>query len=211
MGELRLTGVRRSRAAGFTLVEVMVSLSIIMFGALAITTLQRSGIRSSSFARKQSIALEIAERWAARFKQDAHTWTQVAVDAGSPTALTVLQNTLWLRRIAVQPNEFQPIPLTVAPVSPAFDFYGNDVLAPANTPFTFCAAFRPSWVYFGRTMRIDIRVWWRRENDRPTGSWIEQDFPACGSNIGTLNPGGAQLNNYHVVYLPVIVSMVNGN
>jgi hypothetical protein len=66
---------------------------------------------------------------------------------------------------------------------------------------------RLGWVYFGRAMRADVRVW-RPRNESGNGSQsILDDFPLCEDDNTKLNPGGAQFDNYHVVYLPTVIRM----
>jgi prepilin-type N-terminal cleavage/methylation domain-containing protein len=207
MRDRRRTGRRQH---GFTLIEVMVSLGVMTVGAMAILALQQQSIRSNAHARQLTIATEIAERWAERFKQDAQTWNMVGEASGTPTAADVLSRTKWLKQINSRPNEFQQIENLEEPVSNAFDYQGFDVPS-IEKKYFYCASFRPSWVYFGRAMRIDIRVWWARENiQRMSGgvSNITDQFEDCADPPVTLDPGGEQYWNYHVVYLPTVVRMV---
>jgi prepilin-type N-terminal cleavage/methylation domain-containing protein len=207
MSARRRAGQRRQ---GFTLIEVMVSLGVMTVGAMAILALQQQSIRSNAHARQLTIATEIAERWAERFKQDAQSWNTVGLASGTPNAVDVLSRTKWLKQITNKPNEFQRIEDLDEPVSNAFDYQGFDVPS-VNGGYYYCASFRPSWVYFGRAMRIDIRVWWARENiQRSSGtvSNIVAQFKDCDDPPGMLDPGGAQYSNYHVVYLPTVVRMV---
>jgi type IV pilus modification protein PilV len=203
---------RRKRRSGFTLIEVMVSLGVMTIGAMAILALQAHTIRSNRHARQLTVAMQIAQRWVERFKQDAHTWTQVAPPSGTPSAAFVLQNTRYLSRVTTQPNAYQVIPNVTATVSNAFDFMGNDVAnddsevgVDPNRAVVYCAAFRPAWVYFGRTMRVDVRVWWARAG---TGRILD-DFQGCGGIQSTLDPGPTgtffNSNAYHVVYLPSVI------
>ena len=171
----------------------MVSLGVMTVGAMAILALQQHSIRSNSHARQLTISMQIAQQWVERLKQDAASWNAVGLAAGSPTAAEVLANTLFLRAIVGAPNVFQTIPNTTLNVSNAFDFMGNDT-ARDNTiaarPVFYCASMRLGWVYFGRAMRADVRVWWPR-NESGISSAILTDFPACGDDNGKLNPGGA--------------------
>jgi prepilin-type N-terminal cleavage/methylation domain-containing protein len=199
----RLQRSARRKRSGFTIIEVMVSLGVMTVGALAILALQQHTIRSNLHARQLSTAMQIAQRWVGRFKQDAHTWTRIAPISGNPSDDIVLAETLYLRQITTNPNQYQAIPNVTANVSNAFDFLGNDVLNTSGN-VVYCAAFRPAWVYFGRTMRVDVRVWWARE-----GNQIISDFPGCAGTQSTLDPGpsGTFFNNsaYHVVYLPSVI------
>ena len=58
---------------GFTLVEVMVSLAIFAFGALALFAMQIRAINASSFARRLSIATELAQYPIEAFKGSTFT------------------------------------------------------------------------------------------------------------------------------------------
>jgi type II secretory pathway pseudopilin PulG len=191
------------------LVEVMVSLGVMTVGAMAILALQQQSIRSNAHARQLTIATQIAERWAERFKQDARTWNAVGEPSGAFTVGEVLKRTKWLKQIIAKPNAFQKIEDIEEPISNAFDYQGVDVPT-VDGQYYYCASFRPSWVYYGRAMRIDIRVWWARENIQRTSgiSNITAKFPACDDRPGLLDPGGEQYSNYHVVYLPTVVRMV---
>jgi type IV pilus modification protein PilV len=207
---MRIHRTRGRRQQGFTLVEVMVSLGVMTVGAMAILALQQQSIRSNAHARQLTIATQIAERWAERLKQDAKTWNAAASEAGGLSATNVLGGTTWLNQIIDAPNQFQQMAITGPNASNAFDYQGADV-DPDNDAYYYCAAFRPSWVFFGRAMRIDIRVWWARENIQRTSgdvSNITQQFPGCDDPDGTLDPGGLQYSNYHVVYLPTVVRLL---
>ena len=206
---------RRHRRAGFTLIEVMVSLGVMTVGALGIIALQQHTIRSNSHARQLTTAMQIAQRWVERFKQDAATWNQLAVAGGAPTPAQVLAGTRYLSAITATPDAFQIIPNTSATVSNAFDFQGNDVsnglggVAVGNV--FYCASFRPAWVSFGGAMRIDVRVWWERTGITHDAAFqgLLVDFPNCSdTGSAALDPGGALVNDYHVVYLPSVIRMV---
>ena len=48
-----------------------------------------------------------------------------------------------------------------------FDYYGRDTAI--ATEMHFCTNTRLSWLYVGRSMRADVRVWWlRREGGAGT-------------------------------------------
>jgi prepilin-type N-terminal cleavage/methylation domain-containing protein len=211
MGLRKHRGLRGGQ--GFTLIEVMVSLGVMTVGAVAILTLQQHTIRSNAHARHVTMATQIAERWVERFKQDARSWNQVADISDAPLGGSTLTGTQWLTQVSTQPNRFQRIVVTPGGrISNAFDFQGNDVINPgANNPYFYCASFRPAWVYFGRVMRVDVRVWWRRENvvrREGTSLTIMQEFPNCTDDNVRLNPGSPAFELYHVVYLPSVIKMV---
>jgi Tfp pilus assembly protein PilV len=200
---------RRNARAGFTLIEVMVSLGVMMVGALAIIGLQQHTIRSNRHSRELSIATQIAQLWVERLKQDAATWNAF----GPPPATAI-----YLNPILANLNSFQQIPNATAAVSNAFDFRGNDVSNANGSPVHYCAAIRPAWVETNRALRVDVRVWWSRERvwdpNEVGGVSILTDFPNCGATLvqhAQLDPpppGNANLSNkYHVIYMPSVITM----
>jgi type IV pilus assembly protein PilV len=205
-----MTGSRRTarrKRRGFTLIEVMVSLGVMTVGAMAILALQQHSIRSNSHARQLTIGMQIAQQWVERLKQDAATWNAVGLATGAPSAAQVLNNTLYLRGIIGAPNAYQTIPNVTPIVSNAFDYLGNDTANDNTQPVFYCASMRLGWVYFGRAMRADVRVWWPRNESGNQALSILADFPACADDNAKLNPSGTQFNNYHVVYLPTVIRM----
>lgn len=208
MTRRRALGARRKRRGGFTLIEVVVSLGIMTIGAMAIISLQAHAIRANTHARQLTTAMQVAQRWVERMKQDSHSWNNVATP---DTVGFELAATLYLRRVLDTPNVYADFPggSVNAGASSAFDFLGNDVPLDA-TDFDervfYCVAYRPAWVYFGRAMRVDVRVFWPRAG---TGRVLSEDFPACnaGANVthADLEPGGDVFDAYHVVYLPSVI------
>ena len=206
---------RRSTGAGFTLIEVMVSLGVMMVGAMAVITLQQQSIRANGHARQVSIAMQIAQRWMERLKEDAATWTTIGTDATGVSA--ALAGTAFLRGdltgMLSQPGEFKSLPvnnatLTAWNLSNAFDQDGRDM--PTNlsgaqrSVHTYCASYRPAWIWFGHLMRVDVRVWWANDIG-PNRPDITLDFATpqrCALDDTKLRPGGTQYDRYHVVYLP---------
>ncbi len=195
---------RRRRRSGFTLIEVMVSLGVMTIGAMAIIALQQHAIRTNVHARQLSMATNIGETWMERLKQDSHRWTQVGYfnQAPEPDAVAVLQNTTYLKLINTNTGIFQPIPLSTADLSPAFNYRGAPV-DPTNEAYQYCTSFRPSWVWYGRAMKVDVRVWWGRDG---LNTDIHNDFgQSCDDDNAKLNPGGAHDGRYHVVYLSTVI------
>jgi type IV pilus modification protein PilV len=168
---------RRSRAArGFTLIEVVVALGVMVIGVMGVIAMQQQTIMVNSIARQRSVAIQIAQTWIDRLKQDALiNWTQAPDPAVGLTAETVIGGTAWLSRVNVAPNVFQQIPQSTVQndASNAFDFRGNEVAGvwdgavPAGANPWFCVSFRPAWVYVGRALRVDVRVFWPRPQSGP--------------------------------------------
>jgi type IV pilus modification protein PilV len=201
---------RRSRQ-GFTLVEVMVSLGVMTVGALAIIGMQQQTTRANVHARELTTATQIAQNVIERMKLDAMSWRAVTT-----APATDLQNTVWLKSVVGStPGNFisvTPWPAAAAgatrTLSNAFNYYGEDmVLQGASQALLaqvhYCASFRPTWVYVNfRALRVDVRVWWSK--DMP-GRAITSDFASCADDNTALNPGGAQYDNYHIVYLSTVI------
>ena len=66
---------RRPNRQAFTLIEVMVSLGVMTLGAMALIALLVQIMRSNQHARHMNTALNIAQEWTDRLKEDAHSWT----------------------------------------------------------------------------------------------------------------------------------------
>lgn len=204
---------RRKRAA-FTLVEVMVSLGVMMIGAMAIIGLQQHSIRANNHARQLETALQIAQTWIERLKQDAHTWNAAGIVGGTPSPVVVLASTRYLNRVNTLPDVFQIIPAANATVdaSNGFDFRGADLnlsLTAQAANLHYCASFRPSWVIIGRALRVDVRVWWPREGtSTDMAAFITN---TCADNDTDLGPPAnladttAPFYRYHIVYLSTVI------
>jgi Tfp pilus assembly protein PilV len=186
---------RARRNGGFTIVEVVVAMAVMVFGIMAIVGLQSHTVQINSLARQMSIANQIAQTWLERMKQDAHRWDQPQKD-GQPPLIQLLAGTTWLQQVNAMPGRFQSIPATAA-ASGAYDFQGNEImLGTAGTPF-FCTSFKPAWVYVGRTIRVDVRVFWPRERASAIIGCIDDDVQ--------LNPGGVLVNSFHILYLSTVI------
>ncbi len=198
---------RRRNRQGFTLIEVMVSLGVMTIGTMAIIALLAHIMRSNAHARQMNVGMNLGQQWVDRLKEDAHGWTQAAVPAGTPTVAQVLANTLYLRNVTSPPSTtFIPLPANSAVVSTAFDYQGQDIALPVTgtDAIAYCVAYRANWIYFGSTMRVDVRVFWPREG---TAANIAGDWPDCGGAQDRLDPGGSLLGQYHVMYLPTVIGV----
>lgn len=204
----------RNRRHGFTVVEVMVAIGVMTVGSMAIIGMQVQAQRQNQLAREYLIATQFAQTWAERLKLDALNWTQVAVPNGNPTPVQVLQTTTYLGTLLGNGLAFRPI--TPGPVgfhrqgatAQGWDIPGTSGLAypdplnpSVNRTQSFCADARVAWVYFGRAMRADIRVFWPRP-----GRDLQTDFNNCIDQTDALRPAtGSLVGAYHVIYLPTVL------
>jgi len=161
----------RARSSGFTLIEVVVSIGLMILGMMGVIALQKQTILTNSIARQRSVANQIAQSWIENLKQDAlMNWTQAPDAMNGLTPVQVVAGAAWLSAVNVAPNVFQQIPQSPVQtfVTNAYDFRGNPLPGvwngnvPAGTNPWFCVSFRPAWVYPGRAMRVDVRVFWLR-------------------------------------------------
>ncbi len=193
---------RRANQHGFTLIEVMVSLGVMTVGAMAMISLQQHTIRSNSHARQLAIATHIAQQWIERLKQDAHTWN-VAGD-NDATVQAAMNRTRYLGVVTTEardrfqsPEWFETEPF----VSNVYDYRGLPL--PHEGGFAdrvfFCTSYRTNWVYFGRALRADVRVWWPREHTAGDTSAIPN---WCEDGDGTVDP-----DDHHIVQLSTVVRM----
>lgn len=189
---------RRARGqGGFTIVEVIVSMGVMVLGVMAIVAMQSHTVAVNSLARQMSTANQIAQTWIERLKEDAHTWTQPGDPNGVPTPIMVLGQTTWLQQVNAAPGLFQPFPMLPSSSS-TFDFQGNEIFANQPGAAFFCASFKTQWVYVGRAIRADVRVFWPRERSAAVPACIDTDAP--------LNPGGNLVSRFHIVYLSTVIT-----
>ena len=199
------------RAQGFTLVEVLVALGVMTVGAAAIIGMQQQTTRANVHARQLTIATQIAQNVLERLKLEGLAWNSVTTQPN-----TDLQNAPTLRPIVgATAGAFMTLPqrtVTASGISRvlsnAYDYYGADMdLTNADQAtlarVVYCAGYRLSWIYNNfRSIRADVRVWWSKS--APSRS-ITADFGNCVDNNSSLNPGGNQIDNYHVVYLSTVI------
>jgi prepilin-type N-terminal cleavage/methylation domain-containing protein len=202
----------RRRSAGFTLVEVMVSLGVMTVGAMSIIAMQQQTTRANVHSREVTTATQIAQNVLERLKLEAIAWNTV-----TPSPSTDLLNAPTLRLIVGStPGSFAALtPRVVSAagvtrtLSNAFDYYGSDLnLTNADSATLarvhFCAGFRLSWIYANfRAMRADVRVFWAKD---ASGRTITTDFASCNDDNASLNPpNGANYDRYHIIYLSTVI------
>jgi type IV pilus assembly protein PilV len=161
------------RRAGYTLIEVMMAIGIMAFGAVGLMALQQATLEGNRGAREVTTATQATRTWLDRVRRDSLKWNA----RGAPGLI----GTDYLNTGITTPNTwFTPVP-TAAPTagggdgeSFAFDYFGRDVLA-ANA--YFCTNLRMQWVIPNQAIRVDARTWWHRSGqdftDRTT-------FTNCG-------------------------------
>jgi len=147
---------RHPRRAGYTLIEVMMSVAIMTVGAVGIMALAQSTTRGNVTAREITTATQISRTWLERLRRDAVNWTQPGQPLTPPTVY--LSNT----PVAAtgMGNWFAPVPPPASGESSAFGYLGADTTAAAN--MYFCTNVRLGWSINQQAIRADVRTWWHR-------------------------------------------------
>jgi type IV pilus assembly protein PilV len=220
---MKTVGLRRaSRRHGYTVVELLMSLTVLALGASGIVAMQRVTIESNRYAKNLAIATRVGEAWADQLVADAARWTPV-----SP-----ITNTTWLNRagactsLSTDPiGWLEPAWDADRVFGPAFDALGNPVDLGTSSPDSvtqFCVHLRYAWLHCedpsvpGGTkgngvVRAEIRVFWRRDDDRSSSS---ASFATTGQSklcdpediagvSGDIDKGG-----YNVIYLSTAIREV---
>ncbi|MEO8874433.1 MAG: prepilin-type N-terminal cleavage/methylation domain-containing protein [Polyangiaceae bacterium] len=188
--------IRRLAVAGFTAIEVMLSLTILAIGASGVIAMQTTAIDGNYDARRLDVANGILREWTERLRRDGMLWT--LPNPGNPLQNNRTTNALLLATVDGDPtNASWHLPVArvgdPVPLMPQFDLLGRDVLSSdATTPVMFCTQVRLSWLMSESLMRADVRVFW------PRGTGAMTDCAADPAAGWETTP--AVINKYHFVY-----------
>ncbi len=202
---------RRDRARdGYTLVEVMVALSLLGIGITGILSMENAAILSNRRAQELTIATNIARRWQERLHTDALAWN-------SPSNRTSISDlgadTTYLCRLVGCSGGSAAANAWLVPVGPmgstdsaAFDAFGNEI-ALGSSATKYCVNVRYNWLRSESVsrqgmMRAEVRVWWYRE-----GAGRNAAYDRCGTS-GALSTLGTDVTNLELVHT---VSVITGN
>ncbi len=159
------------------------ALGVLTAGAVGLMAMTQASTRGNMEAREMTVATQLTQRWMERLRRDAMNWTASSRSLNP----VLLANTTYLRTV---PNPGAaalwavPIPPAASPETANFDYYGRDTTD--LTAMHYCTNIRLEWLYTGRAMRADVRVWWLR---RLTGSSTpDPGRAALGQCAPGLNP-----------------------
>ena len=195
--------MRRSNRSqqGFTLIEVMMAMSVMVVGALGIMAMQQASTRGNMNARQLTTGTEVTQLWLERVRRDAMGWNV-------PDSVVGVAGTQFLRNLpaAGTVDWFTPAGAALGETA-AVDYFGNEVpLAQGR----FCTHLRMVWLDPGRLARVDVRTWWHKRGDgtNDTNYADATLFPNCGS--GTEAGVTAELETtpvprLHAVYASTLV------
>jgi prepilin-type N-terminal cleavage/methylation domain-containing protein len=191
-----MTRTRRNRRRGYTVIEVMIALTLLAVGTSGVIAMQKVTAIANRDAKSLVIATQVARTWMERLRVDATQWNH-------PSALNQdsdLPDTRWLK--TVTGTWFRPTDDLAG--SPAADALGNDVRDTDLSNAIYCTNVRLTWLYGPPPgtpppylIRAEVRVYWLRDGG---GGTVEAGKTICDSGID-LNKVAPALERYHFVYL----------
>jgi|JI10StandDraft_1071094.scaffolds.fasta_scaffold807849_2 prepilin-type N-terminal cleavage/methylation domain-containing protein len=196
---------RRTRARGrrgFTLVEVMIAVSVMTAGAVAIFAMQNVTATGARRSRMISTATEVNRFWIERVKVEALRWGPVAFAHPSMTWLNALPagetgSSGWFLPAARGTGDDL--------VTAASDWYGAPIPIPAGAgvaPAPYCTSLRWTWMSTGtdQVARLDVRTWWHRPG-RAAGTTIA----GCGADQNALTNALTDITSFGAIYGSTVV------
>jgi prepilin-type N-terminal cleavage/methylation domain-containing protein len=73
---------RRLAARGYTMIEILVSMTLLAIGAAGVMAMQKAAVQGHQDARQMDVANAIAREWMERLRRDAMMWTPDATKPG---------------------------------------------------------------------------------------------------------------------------------
>lgn len=185
----------RTHNRGYTAVEVMMSLTLLLIGAVGVMSMQQAAVQGNTDAREMDVASSIARTWIERVSRDATLWTPSPVSIIPPanisSAILVNEN--------ITGKWFVPKTRLVANgaqndiESAAFDILGQDQDSLTSTGIRYCVNLRITPLTLDQTLlRVEARVFWPRNlTIAPDPNFCNQAPPAALDS---------DTQKYHFVY-----------
>jgi prepilin-type N-terminal cleavage/methylation domain-containing protein len=196
-----MTRTHRTRARrGFTLVEVMMAISVMTVGAVALFSMQSITAEGARRSRRLTTATEINRFWIERVKLEAVRW-------GPSASLAIT----WLDVIpaanGASSDWFLPESRGAGDtlVTAASDWYGAPMDIPSGAgvaPAPYCTSLRWTRMATGtdEVARLDVRTWWHRPN-RAAGVTIA----GCGVGQPAVTASLANIGDFGAVYSSTVI------
>lgn len=190
----------KRRSSGYTIVELMMALTVLGIGVTGIIAMQKVTSVSNQHAKNLAVATRIAEAWQEQLAADAVAWNRPAPKAPGDD---LASDTRWLGLVTTKADTWvQPDYDATRAFGPAFDALGNPVALPADlAKAKYCTNIRLSWLYPAAAgvasppgsglLRAEVRVFWQRD-----GASTALAFCAVGSTPSV----GTAVETYHFVY-----------
>jgi prepilin-type N-terminal cleavage/methylation domain-containing protein len=200
---MRLGRLRRGAGRGYTLVELLMSITVLAFGVSGVIAMQRVTLASNRQSKDLAVATRIAEAWADQLAADGMLWS---LDTGGTSTRS---RTTWLQ--LANPSGivdwFLPPYSSTRAFGPAFGPLGaprDPAVRPEQSHF--CAHLRLAFLKSetlpnpgNGLIRAQVRVFWKRESPGlatlPAADICAIDDATFKNNLGA----------FHVVYLTTAV------
>ncbi|HVU01755.1 MAG TPA: prepilin-type N-terminal cleavage/methylation domain-containing protein [Polyangiaceae bacterium] len=184
----------RSRARGYTITELLMSLSVLAIGVAGVIAMQRVTLAANRHARDIAVATRIGQAWADQLAADGMLW---GVDANNASTLP---NTVWLSKTTpsdVTGTWFLPAYSPARGFGPAFGPLGQSHDNALNPELDhFCTHLRLAFVEQEKTpttgngvIRAQVRVFWLRDDQAVAapGTNVCVDATTLENNIGAFH------------------------
>jgi prepilin-type N-terminal cleavage/methylation domain-containing protein len=187
----------RSSSRGYTVVELLMALTIFAIGVSGIISMQKIVAVSNQHSKRLAIATHIAEAWQQQLAADASVWNHPSPNNSAPD----IGETDWVVEANNSPGAWvMPAWVPEKRFGPAFDALGEVVDPSTNLEQTqFCTHVRLSWLYPDTAgnglIRTEVRVFWLREDVGGTVNALQ----LCDPNTDPALVEGAG-TKYHFVY-----------
>jgi type IV pilus assembly protein PilV len=195
----------RAALRAYTVVELLMALSVLAIGVTGVIAMQRVTVATSRHAKNLAIATRVAEAWADQLTADGALW--FTDQAGANTRPT----TQWLSLA----DPTQTVEWFIPAYSPqrafgtAFSGLGNPVDASLNPGVpAFCAHLRFAFLHSetlptagNGVIRAQIRVFWLRE-DATAPLAVSNMKNLCTVDDATF---ATNVSAFHVVYLTTAI------
>ena len=204
---------------GYTVVELMMSLSVLAIGATGVIAMQKVTLSSNRYAKELAVATHVGEAWADALTTDAALWTVLP----PPAVGSSIGATQWLNLASLDPKAadwFTPDYSVARGLGAGFGPLGRPVdMRTQGALAHFCVSLRLGFVRSdvaspppvtapgasnagNGVIRAQIRVYWLRE---------DATVAAAAGDLCSINPTAASFDQpgvagaYHVIYLTTAV------
>lgn len=185
----------RKAARGYTAVEVMMAMTLLLVGAVGVMAMQRAAVQGNADAREMDVASSIARGWLERLERDATLWTPSTVAIVPPANLasaTLVHENLTGQWFVPSSRLSNTAPQDDYE-SAGFDILGQDMTDLTAAGLRYCVNVRLTPLTTDQTLiRAEVRVFWPRNLAvAPDQAYCNQAPPA------TLD---TDTQKYHFVY-----------
>lgn len=192
----------RRRRAGYTAVEVLMSLAVLAVGVVGIIATEKVTLAANVHAKNLAIATHIGQSWLGMLEAEATLWGR----DGS------LSDTTWLEQGADIATWFRPEYNTELVFGPAFDAIGNPLLQQNEDDAKFCVDLRLAALTTnnngGGLMRAEVRVVWLRDDGALGSAGIVAEHACSVEAVSVAAEAESRL--FHFVFLSGGVRQAGG-